>query len=140
MNLTRFLQRPGEPYTHGPTDGARPSVEVWGSKDVSHCPMRAHILLIPQCSWSAIFLYVYTGRIAWNHIRSWDVTSSEKKEFQGGHSQIERNFPQDSGRLNVIPPGDIVFEPCSPQSIYSLADKVCLAALLGGAVANISFA
>jgi hypothetical protein len=71
---------------------------------------------------------VYTGRVAWATIRSQDVAPSET-ESQDGHFQDERNPPQDSGGPVVLSPSDIFFEPCSPKSIYRLADKVRLATL-----------
>ena len=37
--LSLPLQHPGEPYTSELTNGARASVKVWGSKDVSCCPL-----------------------------------------------------------------------------------------------------
>jgi hypothetical protein len=133
-------QHPGEPYTRGITDGTRTSIEVWGREDVSRHPMRTHILLTLRCSWSAIFLYVYTGRVAFTTIGSQDVASSEAKKTQNGDSQEEKSPPQGSGGTIVPPPGAIVLEPCSHKSIYSLAKKVCLAALLDDAVINNFFA
>ena len=139
MNLT-FPQHSGEPYTCGLTDGTCTSVEVWGRKDVSRHPMRTRILLTLRCSWSAIFLYVYTGQVAFTTIGSQDVASSETKNTQNGNSQEEKSPPQGSGGTVVPPPGAIVLEPCSPKSIYSLAKKVCLGAFLGDAVINSFFA
>ena len=76
---------------------------------------------------------MYTGRVAWATIRSWDGTSSETKESQDDHSQDERNPPHDS-RESVVPSAsDIFFEPCSPKSVYRLADKVGLATPLDDA-------
>jgi len=137
VNLAPSLQRPREPYTRKLVSGACTFVEVRGSKDVGHCPARMYILLIPQCSWSAIFLYVYAGQITFANICSQDVTS--EKETRDGCSQDERKPPQDSGGLSTPSPGAVVLDPCSPKSIYCLANKVCLAPLLGDAITNNSF-
>ena len=67
---------------------------------------------------------MYTDRVAWATIRSWDGTPSETKESQDDQSQDERSPPHDSGESVVPSPSDIFFEPCSPKSIYRLADKV----------------
>jgi hypothetical protein len=79
---------------------------------------------------------VYTGRVTWATIRSWDGTLSETKESQDDHSQNERNPPQDLGGFVVPSPNDIFFEPCSPKSIYRLADKVRLATPLDDAAVD----
>jgi hypothetical protein len=75
-----------------------------------------------MCSWSAIFLCVYTGQIRFAALGSQGVTT---KEAQDGCSQDERKSPQDSEELSAPPSGIISVEPCSPKSIYCLADKVC---------------
>src|SRR5882762_3563398 len=69
------FQRPGEPRVHGLAIGSRTSVELRGSENVSYHPARSYILLILQCSWSAIFLYVYTSQITFAATGSQDATS-----------------------------------------------------------------
>ena len=74
-------------------------------------------------SWSAIFLYVYTGQITFKALGSQDVTPSEK-EAQDDCSQGEIQTPHDSKG-----PSAVAVEPCSPRSVYRLANKVHLAPL-----------
>jgi len=69
-----------------------------------------------------------------SNLGSQDVTPSEK-EAQDGCSQGEGTSPQDSEGLGTTPPGAIVVEPCSPKSVYCLADKVRLAPFRKDAVA-----
>ena len=69
---------------------------------------------------------MYTGRITFAAIGSQDVPS-ETKETQNDR----RYTPQDSGTFSVLPPGVVVGDPCSPKSIYHLAEKVCPTFLLG---------
>jgi len=68
---------------------------------------------------------VYIGGITFANLGSQDVTPSEK-EAQDGCSQGERTSLQDSEGLSAPPPGAVVVEPCSPKSVYCLADKVRL--------------
>jgi len=113
-NSTLSHQRPGEPYTGELTNGARSSIEVWGSEDVSRRPVRTSISLIPGCRWGSIFLYVYTGRIMFAAV-GWRDVPSKAKETQDDSPD----------RLYVPPPGAVAGDPCSPKSIYRLAEKVC---------------
>jgi hypothetical protein len=87
--------------------------------------VRTHIPLISQHSWSAIFLYVYTGQVAFTTIGPQDVASSKGKETDNSNSQDERTPSQDF-RGRSIPPGVVVLEPCSPKSVYCLVNEVCL--------------
>ena len=82
---------------------------------------------------------MYTGQITFANLGSQDVTPSEN-EVQDGCSQGERLSPQESEGLGVPPPGTVVVEPCSPKSVYRLADKVRLVLLRKDAVALSSFA
>ena len=138
-NLVCSLQCPRKPDSRELTDGARTSVEVRGGKDVSHCLGRQYDWLISRCSWSAVFLYVYTGQITFANLSSQDVTPSEKEEAQDG-SQGEGNSPQDSEGLSAPPPSTVVVGPCSPKSVYCLANKVRLAPLWSDMVTDNSFA
>jgi len=74
---------------------------------------------------------VYTGQITFANLGSQDVTPSEK-EAKGGRSQGERTSLQDSEGFSALPPGAVVVEPCSPKSVYCLADKVRLVPLPKG--------
>ena len=138
MNSTRSPQRPGRPRTHGFTNGTRTSVEVWGSKDVSHRPARTCISLNRGYSWSSIFLYVYTGRITFATIGSQYVPCKTKKT-QDGYSPDRRYTPQGPGAFSVQLPGAVIGDQCSPKSIYHLAGKVRPPSLLGCVVTNESF-
>ena len=126
MNSVYSPQHPGEPYSCEHTNGAYTSAEFGGGKDVSDRTLCQHVWLTPRYSWSAIILYVYTGRIAFATLRSQDVTPSEKGA-QGGRPRGEKKPPPD---VSVPPPGVVVTEPCSPKSIYCLANKVRLTPLL----------
>jgi len=138
MNSAYSLQCPRKPYSCGFTDRARTSAEVRGSKDVGHFPGGQHALLTSWCSWSAIFLYVYTGQITFTNLGSQGVTT--KEEDRDGCSQGEGTSPQDSGGSSVPSPGAVAVEPCSPKSVYCLADKVRLTPLRGDVVIDSSFA
>ena len=81
---------------------------------------------------------MYTSRIAFAHLGSQDVTPSGK-ETQDCYSQGERTSPRDSEGLSTPPPGVVAIEPCSPKSVYYLADKVRLTSLRKDTVINSSF-
>ena len=81
---------------------------------------------------------MYTGRITFSNLGSQDVTPSE--EAQDGCSQGEGTSPQDSEGLSAPLLGAVVVEPCSPKSVYCLADKVRLAPFRKDAVINGHFA
>ena len=102
--------------------------------------MRTSVSLIHGYRWSAIFLYVYTGRIAFSAIGSQDVSSSKTKETQDGFSPGGLCVPQDSGGFGVPPLDAVVVKPYSPKSIYRLAEKVCPPPLLGYVIVNKSSA
>ena len=69
---------------------------------------------------------MYTGQITFAALSSQDVTPSEKED-QDDCSQGERESPQDSEGLSAPSLSAVVVEPCSPKSVYCLADKVRLA-------------
>ena len=69
---------------------------------------------------------MYIGRVTFSNLGSQDVTPSGKKA-QDGCSQGERTSSQDSGGPSTLPLSTVVIEPCSPRSVYCLANKVCLA-------------
>jgi len=79
---------------------------------------------------------VYTGQITFATLSSQDVASSEKGEAQDGCSQGERKSPQDPEGLGAPPPAGVVVEPCSPKSVYCLANKVRLAPLRSDVVTD----
>ena len=81
---------------------------------------------------------MYIGRIAFADLGSQGVTT--KEEARDGCSQGEGTSPQDSAGPNVPSPGTVVVEPCSPKSVYCLANKVCLAPPRSDAVIDSSFA
>jgi len=72
---------------------------------------------------------MYTGKITFGSIGSQGVSPSETKGAQDSYS----------GWIGTPPPGAVIAEPCSPKSIYCLAEKVCPALLLGYVVSNVSF-
>ena len=137
-NSALSLQGPGEPRPGELTNRTRTSVEVWGSEDVSRRSAQTCVSLIPGCRWSSVFLYVYTGQITFTAIGSQHVPS-KTMGTQDGYSVDERHTPQDSGGLSVPPPDTVVNDPCSPKSIYRLAEKVCPASLLDCVVTGKSF-
>jgi len=81
---------------------------------------------------------VYTGQITFANLNSQDVTPSEKGA-QDGCSQGEGTSPQDPEGPSPPSPGAIVVEPCSPKSVYCLADKVRLEPFRKDVVAHGSF-
>jgi hypothetical protein len=97
----------------------------------------ASISLTLRYSWSAIFLYVYTGQIAFAAISSRSVDLSSK-DVQNGHSESEPKPLQDLERLNssLFPVALTTVQPCSPKSVYFLANKVRLTLLLSGGGTN----
>ena len=66
------------------------------------------------------------GQITFATLGSQDVTPSGK-EAEDGCSQGEIMSPQDSEGFSAPPPDAIAVEPCSPKSVYCLANKVRLA-------------
>ncbi|KAF9793441.1 hypothetical protein BJ322DRAFT_1155521 [Thelephora terrestris] len=86
-------------------------------------------------TWSAIFLYVYTSQINFASISSQGVTS--KKETENDSSEDEKKLPRDHEGLGATPPGAVTVEPCSPKSVYRLANKVGLAELCDTAFKDI---
>jgi len=81
---------------------------------------------------------VYTGQITFAALGSQGVIAVE--EVQDGCSQGETKSPQDPEGFSALPPGVIVVEPCSPKSVYCLADKVRLAPLRSDVATDSSFA
>ena len=81
---------------------------------------------------------MYTGQIAFAALGSQGVIAVE--EVQDGCSQGEKKSPQDFGGFSALPPGVIAVEPCSPKSVYCLADKVRLAPLRSYPATDSSFA
>ena len=81
---------------------------------------------------------MYTGWITFAAIGSQNATS--KKEVQTGSSGDERKISLDQGGPGTPPPGAVTVEPCSPKSVYRLANEVCLVPLSGDVPANDSFA
>lgn len=78
---------------------------------------------MPRRSWSAVFLYVYTGQVSFATISSLGFNSNEA---QDNPPEDEPKSPQDRDGLGVLPPAALMSGPCSPKSIYRLAIKVCL--------------
>ena len=130
------LQCPRKSYGRGLTDRVCTSVGFRGCKDVSHCLRWQYDWLIFWCSWSAVFLYVYTGQITFASLSSQEVTTSEGEEAQDGCSQGEEKSPQDPEGLNAPPPTAVVVGPCSPKSVYRLANKVRLAPFRSDAITD----
>ena len=81
---------------------------------------------------------MYTGRITFANLSSQGVAT--KVEARDGCYQGEGTSSQDSERLSTTPSGAIVVEPCSPKSVYCLANKVRLAPFRKDVVAYSSFA
>lgn len=78
-----------------------------------------------QFSWSAIFFYAYTSRIAFSTISSPGATAGcQEEEMQDDLSSIEPAPPQEPETASHPPTSAAVVEPCSPKSIYALASKV----------------
>jgi len=59
-----------------------------------------------------------------------------KTEAQDSYSPDKQCTPQDSGGLSVPFPGAVPGDPCSPKSIYRLAEKVCPTLLMCYIVTN----
>ena len=72
---------------------------------------------------------MYTGQIKSAAIGSQVITVSE--EAQNGHSEDEPRPPHNQEGLVAPPPSFIMAEPCSPKSVYCLANKVHPTLLLG---------
>ncbi|KAF9793429.1 hypothetical protein BJ322DRAFT_1103824 [Thelephora terrestris] len=77
-----------------------------------------------------LLLYVYTGQIAFAAISSTRGVGLSK-DVQNGHSEGEPKPMQDPEGLNSpLPPVALTtVQPCSPKSVYFLANKVGLAGL-----------
>ena len=84
----------------------------------------------PRYSWTAVLLYVYTGQIAFSPIDSQGATS---KEIENDHSEDEVKPAQDREGPGTLPSSVVTVEPCSPKSVYRLADKVYPAPLVSDA-------
>ena len=82
---------------------------------------------------------MYTGQITFAALSSQDVTPAEKGG-RDGCSQGERKSPRDSEGLSAPSLNAVVIEPCSPKSVYSLANKVRLAPLRRDTVTHSSSA
>ena len=71
---------------------------------------------------------MYTGWVKFAPIGSQGITP---KGIQNGHYTDDAKLPQGGERLGSLPPGAITVQPCSPKSIYHLANKVRRAPFLG---------
>ena len=71
---------------------------------------------------------MYTGQVTFTPISSQGMASNE---IQNGHCVDEAKPPHGGGRLGSLPPSVTMVKPCSPKSIYCLANKVCPALFLG---------
>ena len=119
LSLLHLLQRPGEPHAHRLAIGSGTCVELRSCEDVNiHPPQVCFYSTDPRYSWSAIFLYVYTGQVAFTAI---DSQRLAHKEGGNGYSEGETKC---RGEVGAPTPGIIVVGSCSPKSIYSLANKV----------------
>ena len=118
------LQYPGEPYSHKLSSGACASVKVWSGEGISHRLARTYVSLILRYSWSAVFLFVYTGHIKFAPLGSQGVASPETRETQDDNSPDERNPPQDSRQFGIPLSNVALAGPCSPTSVYYLEEKV----------------
>ena len=119
LSLLHLFQRPREPHVYRLTTGSGTCVELRSCEDVNiHPPQVCFYSTDPRYSWSAIFLYVYTGQIAFTAI---DSQRLAHKEGGNGYSEGETKC---RGEVGAPTPGIIVVGSCSPKSIYSLANKV----------------
>ena len=82
---------------------------------------------------------MYTGQITFATLSSRTITPSDKEEAQDGF-QGEGKSPQDPEGPGAPPPSAVVIEPCSPKSVYCLANKVRLAPFRSDAITDGSFA
>ena len=98
---------------------------------------RQCILLIPRCSWGAIFLYMYTRKIAFATLGSQCAAPSAGGLL--GCSQREVNPSQGPERLRTSRSNAVAVETGSPKSIHSPANEVCLTPLRSGAVTDSPF-
>ena len=83
------------------------------------------VLNVRRFSWSAIFFYMYTSRIAFSPIRSQGATKTVAEEggSLGPQSSIS-NPPQISEAASASPLKTTATNAYSPKSVYALASKV----------------
>ena len=118
LSLLCLFQRPGEPHAHRFATRSRTCVELRSCEDVNIHTAQVYLHSTDlRYSWSAIFLYVYTGQVAFTAIDSQRVSHKGQNDYSGGETK-------DRGEVYAPPPGVIAVESCSPKSIYSLANKV----------------
>ena len=130
LSLLHLLQRPGEPQPHRLTFGSGTCVELRSCEDVNIHTAQVYLYSTDlRYSWSAIFLYVYTGQVAFTAIVSQHVTHKGQNDYSQGETK-------DRGEVGAPPPGVIAFKSCSPKSIYSLANKVWPTLSLGDVDVN----
>ena len=79
---------------------------------------------------------MYTSQITFANLGSQDIATSEKGEAQDGYSQGERKSPQAPEGLSAPLPTAVVVGPCSPKSVYRLANEVRLAPLLSDVITD----
>ena len=84
-----------------------------------------------------MFLSMYTGKIEFAALGSQCAAPSE--EAQAGYSQDKGSPSQGPEGLGTSPSDALMVGPCSPKSIYCLAEKVCLTPLRSGTATNNSF-
>ena len=76
---------------------------------------------------------MYTGFITFT-----TISSRDKRVLQGDCPDDETKPPEDSEEPVTLPPDCTILEPCSPKSIYRLAEKVRLASVFGDALTSSS--
>ena len=122
LSLLYLLQCLGEPHSHILATGSRSCVELRSCEDVNIHPSQVYLYSTDtRYSWSAIFLYVYTGQVTFAAIDSQCIAHKENRK---DYSDDEATAPQDRGEVGASHAGVVAVEPCSPKSIYSLANKV----------------
>ena len=118
LSLLYLLQHPGEPHAHRLAPGSGTCVKLRSCEDVNIHTAQVHLHSAdPRYSWSAIFLYMYTGQVAFAAIDSQRITHNGQNDDSEGETK-------DRGEVGAPPPAVIAFKSCSPKSIYSLANKV----------------
>lgn len=75
-------------------------------------------------SWSAIFFYVYTSRIAFAPLTSRGIKRTTEENGTSDSSAPVPNPSQQSGVADSSSPERVAIEACSPKSVYALASKV----------------
>jgi hypothetical protein len=78
------------------------------------------IPLILRSSWSAIFLYVYTGQVKFATIGSQARAIPRRLRMD---TPWMNQPPHDQEGLGAPPPSYIVAEPCSPKSAYCVCEQ-----------------